>query len=400
MTGLSCSFNPSYGYPTFSSILTISVSPSATLGSYTLSVKGSGGGLERTTTVALIVSSQAYLTVDTDKPQYAPGEVVHISGEAVTPSITWTYTSPGGLEVQIQIFDPVGRLIHQGTSSPEATGYKGYAYDYPLGSNATLGNYAIHAKWSAFFGVTLEGEGGFSVGRVTGQLSVALVSPPSPANGSNASSSPVTLQARVTSNGNPVQGAAVTIYVNGGQACSGGSDANGIYSCSYPPSQSGISWYATASKSGFAPATSVTWTFTYWRPGPCIIATAAYGSEMAPEVVYMRFVRDQAIGSTPIGRVLVDAFNTFYYTWSPAVAQLIAGNELLRALFRILLLPMVGIVQVTALIFTSVTGMVGSRDGASVAAFLVAACLSVMIYVALPMVAVTRLVRAIRGRKG
>ncbi|MHA2066598.1 MAG: DUF2341 domain-containing protein, partial [Candidatus Thorarchaeota archaeon] len=71
----------------------------------------------------------------------------------------------------------------------------------------------------------------------------------------------------------------------------------------------------------------------------CIIATAAYGGTMAPEVVYMRNVRDNMIGSTPIGNILVSGFNTFYYSWSPPVAQWIAGSEGLRTTFRVLLLP-------------------------------------------------------------
>jgi hypothetical protein len=57
----------------------------------------------------------------------------------------------------------------------------------------------------------------------------------------------------------------------------------------------------------------------------CIIATAAYGSEIAPDVIYMRYVRDNLIGSTVIGRSIIQAWNTFYYSWSPTIAQVIAG---------------------------------------------------------------------------
>jgi hypothetical protein len=118
---------------------------------------------------------------------------------------------------------------------------------------------------------------------------------------------------------------------------------------------------------------------------------------MAPDVVYMRYVRDQVIGSTHTGRALVNAFNTFYYAWSPTVAGEITGNELLRALFRVLLLPIVGIAHVAALMFTSVAGAAGSKDMASVVAFVLAASLSVVIYVALPVLAITKLVQAIRN---
>ena len=126
--------------------------------------------------------------------------------------------------------------------------------------------------------------------------------------------------------------------------------------------------------------------------GRCIIATAAYGSEMAPEVVYMRYVRDRMIGSTSTGKMLRDAFNTFYYSWSPPLAQAIAGNAGLQALFRILLLPLVGIIHATAWVFITL----GAGDLASITAFTVAATLSVTTYIALPALAA---IEAHIGRK-
>jgi hypothetical protein len=118
----------------------------------------------------------------------------------------------------------------------------------------------------------------------------------------------------------------------------------------------------------------------------CIIATAAYGSEMAPEVAYMRYVRDNLIGSTPTGKTLRDAFNAFYYSWSPPVAAAIAQSSDLQALFRILLLPIVAIVHVTAWVFTTF----GSADFASVVAFGVAAVLCVGTYIVLPVLTIHR----------
>jgi hypothetical protein len=112
----------------------------------------------------------------------------------------------------------------------------------------------------------------------------------------------------------------------------------------------------------------------------CMIATAAYGGETSPDVLYMRYVRDGLIGSTATGRVLVNAFNTFYYSWSPAIAQAIADNEPLRDIFRVLLVPLLLIVHVTAWTFIAL----GTGDLASVAAFTVAAALSVLVYVMVP----------------
>jgi hypothetical protein len=131
------------------------------------------------------------------------------------------------------------------------------------------------------------------------------------------------------------------------------------------------------------------------NPSPhCMIATAAYGSEMAPEVAYMRYVRDNLIGSTPTGKTLRNAFNAFYYSWSPPVAAAIAQSSDLQALFRFLLLPIVAIVHTTAWIFTTL----GGTDFASVVAFGVAAVLCVGTYIVLPVLTIRRAWKRIRLR--
>ena len=131
----------------------------------------------------------------------------------------------------------------------------------------------------------------------------------------------------------------------------------------------------------------------------CVIATAAYASDQAPEVVYMRHVRDNLIGSTSTGRVLVEAFNGFYYSWSPWLAEAISASALLRAVFRVLLLPLIGIVHATALIFAAIGTMTGSADVASVIAFLAAASMTLVVYVALPVLGLAKLKDTIRARQ-
>jgi hypothetical protein len=126
----------------------------------------------------------------------------------------------------------------------------------------------------------------------------------------------------------------------------------------------------------------------------CIIATAAYGSEMAPEVAYMRYVRDNLIGSTPTGTRLRDAFNAFYYSWSPPVAAAIAQSSDLQALFRVLLGPIVAIVHTTAWIFTTL----GSTDLASAVAFGLASILCASTYIVLPVLAIRGAWKRIRPR--
>ena len=69
----------------------------------------------------------------------------------------------------------------------------------------------------------------------------------------------------------------------------------------------------------------------------CFIATAAYGSYMAHDVMVLREFRDKHLLTHPLGRAFVKA----YYTVSPPLADLIARSELLKSMTRVLLAPAV-----------------------------------------------------------
>jgi len=70
----------------------------------------------------------------------------------------------------------------------------------------------------------------------------------------------------------------------------------------------------------------------------CFIATAAFGSPLAPQVQLLREVRDQYLLPHPVGQGLV----ALYYTLSPPLAEMIAGSETLRAIVRAGLTPIIG----------------------------------------------------------
>ncbi len=55
--------------------------------------------------------------------------------------------------------------------------------------------------------------------------------------------------------------------------------------------------------------------------GGCLIATAAYGSEMAPQVQLLREIRDNKVLNTESGHSFMTGFNTFYYSFSPTIAD-------------------------------------------------------------------------------
>lgn len=76
--------------------------------------------------------------------------------------------------------------------------------------------------------------------------------------------------------------------------------------------------------------------------GGCFIATAAYGSAMAPEVDALRAWRDRHLASHAVGR----AFIAVYQAWSPPAADAIRRSEALRAATRVVLWPVVGVAKV------------------------------------------------------
>ena len=60
--------------------------------------------------------------------------------------------------------------------------------------------------------------------------------------------------------------------------------------------------------------------------GGCLIATAAYGSEMAPQVQLLREIRDNQLMNTESGSAFMGAFNEAYYSFSPYIADMEREN--------------------------------------------------------------------------
>lgn len=71
--------------------------------------------------------------------------------------------------------------------------------------------------------------------------------------------------------------------------------------------------------------------------GGCFIATAAFGSYLAPQVQVLRDFRDQYLAQTASGR----RFIAFYYRTSPAIADYISAHSVLRLATRWALTPLV-----------------------------------------------------------
>ena len=74
--------------------------------------------------------------------------------------------------------------------------------------------------------------------------------------------------------------------------------------------------------------------------GGCLIATAAFGSELAPQVQLLREIRDNTILQTESGSTFMTGFNQFYYSFSPAVADYERENLLFKEVVRVTLTPL------------------------------------------------------------
>jgi len=74
--------------------------------------------------------------------------------------------------------------------------------------------------------------------------------------------------------------------------------------------------------------------------GGCLIATAAYGSEMAPQVQMLREIRDNQLMNTESGTAFMGAFNNVYYSFSPVIADYERENPYFKEAVKIAIAPM------------------------------------------------------------
>lgn len=87
--------------------------------------------------------------------------------------------------------------------------------------------------------------------------------------------------------------------------------------------------------------------------GGCFIATAAFGSDLDPHVESLRRFRDQILMRSEAGRRLVAG----YYELSPPIAAYIEDKEGLKWLIRLMLIPMIFVVDHPALVLNLVCGV-------------------------------------------
>jgi len=81
-------------------------------------------------------------------------------------------------------------------------------------------------------------------------------------------------------------------------------------------------------------------TMDKYNGGGCLIATAAFGSELAPQVQLLREIRDDIVLQTKSGSIFMTGFNQFYYSFSPAVADYERENAVFKETVKLTLTPL------------------------------------------------------------
>jgi|LUMD01.1.fsa_nt_gb peptidyl-prolyl cis-trans isomerase B (cyclophilin B) len=84
----------------------------------------------------------------------------------------------------------------------------------------------------------------------------------------------------------------------------------------------------------------------------CLIATASYGSELAPQVQLLREIRDNTVLQTESGKSFMGWFNHFYYSFSPTIADYERESPIFKEAVKLTLTPLLA--SLTLLQYTDI----------------------------------------------
>jgi len=74
--------------------------------------------------------------------------------------------------------------------------------------------------------------------------------------------------------------------------------------------------------------------------GGCLIATATFGSELAPQVQKLREIRDNSLVLTKSGSSFMIGFNQIYYSFSPTIADWERQNPVFKEAVKFTITPL------------------------------------------------------------
>ncbi len=105
----------------------------------------------------------------------------------------------------------------------------------------------------------------------------------------------------------------------------------------------------------------------------CLIATAAFGSELSPQVQFLRDFRDNHILQTESGSSFMTVFNSWYYSFSPYVADYERQQPWLQQIVRTSIYPLLGILTISEKGFSAVQGDYGALIAGTIASSMIGA---------------------------
>jgi peptide/nickel transport system substrate-binding protein len=123
------------------------------------------------------------------------------------------------------------------------------------------------------------------------------------------------------------------------------------------------------------------------QPSGCLIATAAFGSELTPQVQFLRSFRDNYILQSESGSAFMNAFNAAYYSFSPTVADYEREQPWLQASVKTMLYPLFGILLTSGKVYGTASG----GEGGTILAGAVTSALIGTVYIS-PAMAVAAIV--------
>jgi len=333
-SGFTVTFSPSSITPGSSATVTVNVASSVSPGTHTVVIKGTGGG--KTATASLLVTvTQVPFNFDL---QASPNTLNLNAGQQAVVTITATLVSGTAQPLSLTLSGlPAGTSYNFNPATITPTGSSTLIID----TSNLDGDYTII--------VTASG-GGVSK-QTTIQLHVTKqqpfdftisVSPSSVEINQGESTTVVITVTKTSGTAKPV-----TLTLIG---LPSGASYSFNPSSVTPTGSSVLTINAGSAKGsytllvkGTADGVEKTATFTLTiKEKKCIIATATYGSEVSGEVNLLRRFRDNVVLNSYAGRQFYVAFNAFYYSWSPYVAQIIHENGWLKTPFKIVLYPLIG----------------------------------------------------------
>ena len=297
-----------------SSIVSVSVNAPDTTAPIISSITPANGSTLSSSTLTISASYYDNIAVDTISI------TLNIDGIVVTPtSLTGT------------------RVEYYGTFTEGA-------YMVSLTVRDTSGNVAT-ATWS------------FIISLPKQDITKPVISAIAPSNGSTITEKSVTISAQYSDNV-AVNLGSVMLKVDGNDVTSSSTvTATSIsYSATLEEGNHSINLAVSDTSGNTATAT---WSFSIEQQPPpsttgsrCVIATATYGSELAPQVQFLREFRETIVLKTFAGSSFMTVFNAWYYSWSPPVAASIAPDPTIKAVMRVILQPLLDILQVAASTFS------------------------------------------------